>query len=51
MIRPIHVGRLLGVDINLDISIVLLVILAWFYWGHNGSISAFLLGIVLSTLR
>lgn len=50
MIRPIHVGRLLGVDINLDISIVLLVVFAWFYWGHNGSVVAFLLGIVLIAL-
>lgn len=50
MIRPIHVGRLLGVDINLDISIVLVLILAWFHWGHNGSISAFLYGCILIVL-
>lgn len=47
MIRPIHVGRLLGVDINLDLSVVLVLILAWFHWGHNGSISAFVYGCLL----
>src|SRR5690554_5921977 len=50
MIRPIHVGRMLGVDINLDISLVLVLILAWFHWGHNGSISAFLFGCILIVL-
>lgn len=50
MIRPIHVTRLLGVDINLDISIVLMLIVAWFHWGHNGSISAFLYGCLLIIL-
>lgn len=50
MIRPIHVTRLLGVDINLDISVVLVVALAWFHWGHNGSISAFLYGMILVIL-
>lgn len=50
MIRPIHVTRLLGVDINLDISVVLVLILAWFHWGHNGSISAFLWGCLLIIL-
>ena len=50
MIRPIHVTRLLGVDINLDISVVLVLILAWFHWGHNGSVSAFLWGCLLIVL-
>lgn len=50
MIRPIRVTRLLGVDINLDIGVVLVLILAWFYWGHNGSISAFLYGCALVVL-
>lgn len=50
MIRPIHVTRLLGVDINLDISVVVVLGLAWFYWGHNGSVSAFLYGLVLIAL-
>lgn len=50
MIRPIHVARLLGVDINLDISVVLVLILAWFHWGHNGSIPAFLYGCLLIIL-
>lgn len=50
MIRPIHVKRMLGVDINLDISVVLVLILAWFHWGHNGSISAFLWGCLLIVL-
>lgn len=50
MIRPIHVTRLLGVDINLDISVVLVLVLAWFHWGHNGSIPAFFWGCVLIVL-
>lgn len=50
MIRPIHVARILGVDINLDISLLLVLVLAWFHWGHNGSISAFLWGCVLILL-
>lgn len=50
MVRPIHVGRLLGVDINLDISVVLVLVLAWFHWGHNGSIAAFLYGCLLIIL-
>lgn len=50
MIRPIHVTRLLGVDINLDISVVLVLILAWFHWGYNGSVTAFLYGCVLIIL-
>lgn len=50
MLRPINVTRLLGVDINIDLSVVLVVILAWFHWGHNGSIVAFLWGVVLITL-
>lgn len=50
MVRPIHVTRVLGVDINLDISVVLVLILAWFHWGYNGSISAFLWGCLLIAL-
>lgn len=50
MIRPIHVTRMLGVDINLDISVVLVLILAWFHWGHNGSVSAFFWGCLLIVL-
>lgn len=50
MVRPIHVTRLLGVDINLDISVFLVLILAWFHWGHNGSIPAFLYGCLLIVL-
>ena len=50
MIRPIHVTRLLGVDINLDISVILMLVLAWFYWGQDGSISAFLWGCMLIVL-
>lgn len=50
MIRPISVTRLLGVDINIDLSIVLVIILAWFYWGHNGSIGAFIWGLLLVAL-
>lgn len=50
MLRPINIARLLGVDINLDLSIVLVVILAWLNWGHNGSIVAFLWGLLLLVL-
>lgn len=50
MIRPIHVTRVLGVDINLDISVVLMLVLAWFHWGHDGSVSAFLWGCLLVVL-
>lgn len=50
MIRPIHIARVLGVDINLDVSIVLVFILAWLHWGHNGSVVAFLYGCVLIVL-
>ena len=50
MLRPINVTRLLGVDINIDLSIVLVIVLAWFHWGHNGSITAFLWGMVLVVL-
>lgn len=47
MIRPVHVARLLGVDINLDLSVFLVFVFAWFYWGHNGSVLAFLYGCIL----
>lgn len=50
MIRPINIARLLGVDINLDLSIVLVIGLAWFHWGHNGSVVAFLWGCLLIAL-
>ncbi len=50
MPRPINVARVLGVDINLDLSVVLVLILAWFHWGHNGSVVAFLWGCVLILL-
>ena len=50
MLRPINVARVLGVDINLDLSIVVVFILAWFHWGYHGSIGAFLWGCVLVVL-
>lgn len=49
MIRPIRVARLLGVDINIDLSFVLVFVLAWFHWGRNGSVQAFLWGCLLVT--
>lgn len=50
MLRPINVTRLLGVDINIDLSIVLVIVLAWFHWGYHGSFVAFLWGMVLIAL-
>ena len=50
MLRPINVARLLGVDINLDLSIVVVVILAWLHWGYNGSVIDFLWGCVFLAL-
>ncbi|MCO5215205.1 MAG: site-2 protease family protein [Thermomicrobiales bacterium] len=50
MIRPINLFRLLGVDISIDISFIPLFIVAWFHWGYQGSISAFLWGCLLIVL-
>lgn len=50
MLRPINVTRLLGVDINIDLSFVLVIILAWLHWGQNGGIVAFLWGMLLVVL-
>lgn len=50
MSRPINITRILGVDINLDLSIVVVVALAWLHWGHNGSVGAFLWGLLLIAL-
>lgn len=50
MLRPIHITRVLDVDINLDLSVILVVVLAWFHWGHNGSVIAFLWGCLLIVL-
>lgn len=47
MIRPIRVARLLGVDINIDLSFILVIILAWLHWGEDGGVVAFLWGCVL----
>ena len=50
MIRPIHIARLLGVDISIDITFIPLMIFAWFYWGYGGSFATFLWGCLLIAL-
>ncbi|MCA9832555.1 MAG: site-2 protease family protein [Thermomicrobiales bacterium] len=50
MIRPIHIARLLGVDISIDVTFIPLIVFAWFHWGYHGSIPAFLWGCLLIVL-
>lgn len=47
MIRPIRVARLLGVDVNIDLSFILVIVAAWLYWGRTGGVVPFLYGSLL----
>lgn len=52
MIRPLRIGRLLGVDVNIHPTFALVFVFAFLYWGigENGGILPFLLGTVLVLL-
>lgn len=52
MIRPLRIGRLLGVDINIHPTFALVFLFAFFYWGlgEQGGLLPFLLGCVLVLL-
>lgn len=52
MIRPLRVGRLLGVDINIHPTFALVFVFAFVYWGlgEDGGVVPFLLGTVLVLL-
>lgn len=47
MLRPFHIARMLGVDINIDVSFIPVIVLAWIHWGYRGSIVSFAWGCVL----
>lgn len=52
MIRPLRVGRLLGVDVNIHPTFALVFVFAFLYWGlgEGGGVVPFLLGTVLVLL-
>lgn len=52
MIRPLRIGRLLGVDVNIHPTFALVFVFAFLYWGlgEDGGILPFLLGTVLVLL-
>ncbi len=52
MIRPLRIGRLLGVDVNIHPTFALVFVFAFLYWGigENGGIVPFLLGTLLVLL-
>lgn len=52
MIRPLRIGRLLGVDVNVHPTFALVFVFAFLYWGlgENGGIVPFLLGLILVSL-
>jgi Zn-dependent protease len=52
MIRPLRVGRLLGVDVNIHPTFALVFVFAFLYWGlgEGGGVMPFLLGTLLVLL-
>lgn len=52
MIRPLRIGRILGVDVNIHPTFALVFVFAFLYWGigENGGILPFLLGTLLMLL-
>lgn len=52
MIRPLRIGRLLGVDVNIHPTFALVFVFAFLYWGlgEGGGIVPFLLGTLLVLL-
>ncbi len=52
MIRPLRIGRLLGVDVNIHPTFALVFVFAFLYWGigENGGFVPFLLGTALVLL-
>lgn len=52
MIRPLRIGRILGVDVNVHPTFALVFVFAFIYWGtgEHGGIVPFLLGLALVLL-
>jgi Zn-dependent protease len=52
MIRPLRIGRLLGVDVNIHPTFALVFVFAFLYWGlgEQGGVVPFLLGCILVLL-
>jgi Zn-dependent protease len=52
MIRPLRIGRLLGVDVNIHPTFALVFVFAFLYWGlgEGGGLIPFVLGVMLVIL-